>query len=200
MRVWHSPWSWLKLIVAAESVAGNTRTGTLTRLILRKPFQVGLAAMGGLSAISPAEVREPAGAEVGGWGWRRVSGWLRRLRITCASLATTPKPTSNSQPPTSAQVSSELKADLKLKHSRRIDVRQARERVGRRPRGDHLPERRVHDRGVAEGRLRAPEDVPVVEQVEAFQPEQDRPPGGLDPPLDEEPDVLGPGAEQRRLG
>src|ERR671911_529302 len=45
MRVWHSAWSWLKLIVAAESVAGNTRTGMLTRLILRKPFQVGRAAI-----------------------------------------------------------------------------------------------------------------------------------------------------------
>src|SRR5918999_1744425 len=45
MRVWHSAWSWLKLIVAAASVAGNTRTGMLTRLILRKPFQVGRAAM-----------------------------------------------------------------------------------------------------------------------------------------------------------
>src|SRR5690349_1879297 len=45
MRVWHSAWSWLKLIVAAESVAGNTRTGMLTRLIFRKPFQVGRAAM-----------------------------------------------------------------------------------------------------------------------------------------------------------
>src|SRR6476646_8256377 len=50
IRVWHSAWSWLKLMVAAESVAGNTRTGMFTRLILRKPFQVGLAAMGALSA------------------------------------------------------------------------------------------------------------------------------------------------------
>src|ERR1041384_5555335 len=45
MRVWHSAWSWLKLIVAAESVAGNTRIGMFTRLILRKPFQVGRAAI-----------------------------------------------------------------------------------------------------------------------------------------------------------
>src|SRR3982751_259298 len=45
MRVWHSPWSWLKLIVAAESVAGNTRTGMLTRLIFMNPFHVGLAAI-----------------------------------------------------------------------------------------------------------------------------------------------------------
>src|SRR5262249_52821530 len=72
MRVWHSPWSWLKLIVAAESVAGNTRTGTLTRLILRKPFQVGLAAMGGLSAISAGGVS--AGGRAEGWGWL-LGGW-----------------------------------------------------------------------------------------------------------------------------
>jgi hypothetical protein len=45
MRVWHAAWSWLKLMVAAESVAGNTRTGMFTRLIFRKPFQVGLAAI-----------------------------------------------------------------------------------------------------------------------------------------------------------
>src|SRR5262245_2653259 len=62
MRGWHAPWSLLKLIVAAESVAGNTRTGTLTRLILRKPFQVGLAAMGGLST-----------------GWRQTATRLHRI-------------------------------------------------------------------------------------------------------------------------
>src|SRR5262249_30466665 len=51
MRVWHSRWSWLKLIVAAESVAGNTRTGILTRDILRKPFQVGRAAIPGIIVL-----------------------------------------------------------------------------------------------------------------------------------------------------
>src|SRR6187431_148017 len=66
MRVWHSAWSWLKLIVAAESVAGNTRTGMLTRLILRKPFQVGLAAMGGLSA-----------------GWHPGAIRLHRIALAC---------------------------------------------------------------------------------------------------------------------
>jgi hypothetical protein len=35
----------LKLIVAAASVAGNTRTGMFTRLIFRNPFQVGRAAI-----------------------------------------------------------------------------------------------------------------------------------------------------------
>jgi hypothetical protein len=35
----------LKLMVAAESVAGKTRTGMLTRLIFMNPFHVGLAAM-----------------------------------------------------------------------------------------------------------------------------------------------------------
>src|SRR4051794_12620119 len=53
MRVWHSAWSWLKLIVAAESVAGKTRTGMFTRLILRNPFHVGRA------AISPRSVACP---------------------------------------------------------------------------------------------------------------------------------------------
>src|SRR5690348_9095269 len=52
MRVWHSAWSWLKLMVAAESVAGNTLTGMFTRLIFMKPFQVGRAAMEELSTES----------------------------------------------------------------------------------------------------------------------------------------------------
>jgi hypothetical protein len=42
MRVWHSAWSWLKEIVSADSVAGKTFTGMLTRLTLRNPFHVGL--------------------------------------------------------------------------------------------------------------------------------------------------------------
>src|SRR5215467_2487713 len=105
MRVWHSPWSWLKLIVAAESVAGNTRTGTLTRLILRKPFQVGLAAMGGLSAISAGGVSAGARAEVGGWEVE-------------AGNAQPPVP--DLQPARAL----ELVADLELEHPRRVDVRE----------------------------------------------------------------------------
>src|SRR4051812_44238631 len=54
MRVWHWPWSWLKLIVALASVAGNTLTGMFTRLIFKYPFQVGRAA---ISAILPVLVR-----------------------------------------------------------------------------------------------------------------------------------------------
>src|SRR3989442_13461242 len=45
MRVWHSPWSWLKAIVPLDSVAGNTLIGMFTRLIFRKPFQVARAAI-----------------------------------------------------------------------------------------------------------------------------------------------------------
>src|ERR1051326_5084224 len=52
MRVRHSPWSWLKLSVAAVSVAGNTLIGMLTRLILRYPFHVGRAGMLGFSPIA----------------------------------------------------------------------------------------------------------------------------------------------------
>src|SRR5436190_21457564 len=50
MRVLHSAWSWLKDRVAADSVAGNTFTGIVTRLTLRYPFQVGLADITPLSA------------------------------------------------------------------------------------------------------------------------------------------------------
>src|SRR5215831_17459704 len=52
MRVRHSPWSWLKEIVADDSVAGNTLIGMFTRLIFRKPFQVALAAI-----VMPRPVR-----------------------------------------------------------------------------------------------------------------------------------------------
>src|SRR5262249_36877703 len=104
MRVWHSPWSWLKLIVAAESVAGNTRTGTLTRLILERPFEVALGARGGLWVFSPAEVREPAGAEVGGWGREAGLGVV----AAAANNVREPRhdPETNLQFPTSAQVRS----------------------------------------------------------------------------------------------
>ena len=54
-------------------------------------------------------------------------------------------------------------------------------------------------RGVAVGRLRAAEDVAVVEQVEAFQPQQERASAGLDAALDEQRDVLRAGAAERRL-
>src|SRR5260370_28079584 len=74
MRIWQSAWSWLKLIFAAESVAGNTRTGMLTRLILRKPFQVGRAAMGSLSDGSGLRARG------GDRGRETLRGWRLGLR------------------------------------------------------------------------------------------------------------------------
>src|SRR3954452_20286197 len=60
MRVWHSPWSWLKLMVAAESVAGNTLTGMFTRLIFRNPFQVGRAAITHLLSVETQRATRPA--------------------------------------------------------------------------------------------------------------------------------------------
>src|SRR6187549_3395036 len=51
MRVWHSAWSWLNEMAAADSVAGNTLTGMLTRLTFRKPFQVGRAGMHGVYRV-----------------------------------------------------------------------------------------------------------------------------------------------------
>src|SRR5918996_6267274 len=54
MRVWHSAWSWLKEILAADSVAGNTLTGMLTRLTLRNPFHVGRAAICELYRFLPS--------------------------------------------------------------------------------------------------------------------------------------------------
>src|SRR6266542_3732544 len=176
MRVWHSAWSWLKLIVAAESVAGNTRTGMFTRLILRKPFQVGLAAMGTLSVPRPS-VPSPKSLVPGPWtNGRRTSDQGTR---DC---------------PISEQIS-----DLKLDHPRWIDVRQRRERIGRRARCDDLAEGRVHRPGVPVGRLGAAEDVSVVGQVEPLQPQQDRMARALQATLDEESHVLGAGAPDGRF-
>src|SRR3954469_7305529 len=148
MRVWHSPWSWLKLIVAAESVAGNTRIGMFTSEILRNPFQVGRAAMEGLST-----------------GWRGRATRLHRI------ARRPPSPACGGLWRGQFQIRSELIADLKLKHARRGDVGRRRPRVGRGARRDHLAERRVHRRGVAIRRLGAAEDVAVVQQVEALDPE-----------------------------
>src|SRR5262245_5172749 len=67
MRVWHSAWSWLKEIVAEDSVAGNTFTGMFTRLTLRNPFQVGRAGMHGVyrfcTATSSGGWKGPRGSE-----------------------------------------------------------------------------------------------------------------------------------------
>src|SRR5881392_3009149 len=107
MRVWHSPWSWLKLIVAAESVAGNTRTGMLTREILRKPFQVGRAAIGGLSDDRRRKARGGGGWRLGQGGWRmEVGGWRLegggwRLGFGIGDSANPPPRTSHLQPPPS---------------------------------------------------------------------------------------------------
>src|SRR5262245_14438398 len=81
IRVWHSPWSWLKLNVAPASVAGNTLIGMLTRLILRYPFQVGRAGIGSNITIRrngedcydarPFTSADPAGCLCGGSPLRR---------------------------------------------------------------------------------------------------------------------------------
>ena len=38
MRVWHSAWSWLKLMVAAESVAGKDPHRDVDQADLQEPF------------------------------------------------------------------------------------------------------------------------------------------------------------------
>ena len=74
MRVWHSPWSWLKLSVAPASVAGKTFTGMFTRLIFRYPFHVGRAAMMGLF-ISQKEGGPGRPGWRGGQGGQGRQGW-----------------------------------------------------------------------------------------------------------------------------
>src|SRR5262245_43229926 len=80
--------------------------------------------------------------------------------------------------------------DLELERARRIDVGQRRNRIRRRARRHHLAKRRIHGRGVAVSRLRAAEDVAVIEQVEAFHAQQDRPARRLQASLDKQRDVL----------
>src|SRR5215204_3243358 len=133
MRVWHSRWSWLKLIVAAESVAGNTRIGMFTSEILRKPFQVGRAAMLRLSTNWRVEVR----------GW-----WLETVIFPTSNLQ---PPPSNLQPPVSKE-----EAGLELKHARRVDVRERRQSVRGGAGGDDLAERRVHGAGIPIDDVRGP--------------------------------------------
>ena len=75
---------------------------------------------------------------------------------------------------------SEDEPRLQLEHSRRVNVCESRERVrydsvaDRNYRHGHqLTERRVRYSRVAENRLSASEEVPVVEYIEALQPEQE---------------------------
>src|SRR6476661_10028432 len=77
MRVWHSPWSWLKLIVAAESVAGKTRTGMLTRLIFMNPFHVGLAAIQSLLQPLPGQNRLSVRTRLRGSARRRMGNGVQ---------------------------------------------------------------------------------------------------------------------------
>src|SRR5438128_1734364 len=69
---------------------------------------------------------------------------------------------------------SEDEAHLHLEHARRVDVGERRNRVRGCADGSELAERRVWYARVAVGRLAATEVVPVIEDVEALQPEQDR--------------------------
>src|SRR5262245_52540993 len=62
---------------------------------------------------------------------------------------------------------------LHLEHPRRVDVCERRERVGGRPDGSQLAKRRERRPRVAVRRYSAAEVVPVIEDVEALQPEQD---------------------------
>src|SRR4030095_15653869 len=96
MRVWHSPWSWLKEIVPADSVAGNTLIGMFTRLIFRNPFQVARAAIVALLSVDTPEI------------WRLVgrAGLQPRLEVplkqrpdAAPSLPTPPRPPPPPVPP-----------------------------------------------------------------------------------------------------
>ena len=70
---------------------------------------------------------------------------------------------------------SEDEPHLELEHPRRIDVGERRDaRWSPCPTATSWPNVGFTVAGVAVGRLRAAEDVAVVEQVEALEPQQDR--------------------------
>jgi hypothetical protein len=73
----------------------------------------------------------------------------------------------------------------------------ARDRVCGRARADHLAERRIRRRRIVVNRLSAPEDIAVIEEVEALDPEQNRAARRLDASLEEHPDVLRARARKR---
>ncbi len=68
---------------------------------------------------------------------------------------------------------SENEPRLQLKHPRRVDVCERRDRVRGRADRHELTEGRGRYGCVAEHRLSAPEEVPVIEEIEALQSEQD---------------------------
>src|SRR6266581_9505368 len=73
MRVWHAAWSWLKEIVSADSVAGKTLTGILTRLTLRNPFQVGRGGIRGILSVQRVQ------GFIGFSGSCPIVHWVRRV-------------------------------------------------------------------------------------------------------------------------
>jgi radical SAM superfamily enzyme YgiQ (UPF0313 family) len=69
--------------------------------------------------------------------------------------------------------SSEAEPRLHLEHPRRIDVGERRDRVGSRADGRQLAESRERRPRIAVRRLSAAEVVPMIEDIESLQPEQD---------------------------
>src|SRR5262245_21697246 len=67
---------------------------------------------------------------------------------------------------------SEQKPHLELKHARRIDVGECRKRVRRTTNCDDLTERWIGRSRIAVGRLRTPENVRVVEDIEALESQE----------------------------
>ena len=69
---------------------------------------------------------------------------------------------------------SEDEARLQLEHPRRVDVCERRDCIrGRADSPNELAERGQRCRAIAVDRDSAAEEVPVIEDIEAFQPEQD---------------------------
>src|ERR687889_780897 len=100
------------------------------------------------------------------------------------------------------RVGSEDEPRLKLEHARRGYVGEGGDGVrGRAHAADELAERRRGRSAVAVGRHPAPEEVAVVEDVEAFEAEQERRAlRQVYAVLDEDGNVLRRGAAEGRLG
>src|SRR5262245_4964725 len=67
---------------------------------------------------------------------------------------------------------SEQKPHLELKHARRIDVGECRKRVRRTTNCDDLTERWIGRSRIAVDRLRTPENVRVIEDIEALESQE----------------------------
>src|SRR6185503_5364673 len=85
-------------------------------------------------------------------------------------------------------------ADLQLEHPRWINGTEPWNCVCRRAHRDQLAKRRIDAASITIRRLRTPEEVAVVEEIESLEPQQQGARPGLHAALEEQRHILGAGA------